>query len=183
MLHSLKSLLGSAAMERLTLLLNHVLAAEPLATLRLKPHAGRCIQLHFDRWPDRLPALPPTAFQVTPAGLLEWRTDPVDDPALRVSIDASNPALGLAHALTGRRPRIDVAGDAAFAADLNWLIDNLRWDVEDDLARAVGQAPAREIARLAGGIAVAMRGAAQAVDALVRRRRGTSAGDDDPLAR
>lgn len=178
MLHSLNSLLGSAVMERVTLLLNHVLSAEPVAMQRLKVHAGRCMQLHFDGWPTRLPPLPPTAFQVTPAGLLEWRGAEVRDPALRIGIDASNPALGLAQALTGQRPRIEVAGDAGFAADLNWLIDNLRWDVEDDLARAVGQAPAREIARIAGGIAFAIRGAVQAAGALVRR--GRNGGLEDP---
>lgn len=180
MLHSPNSLLGSAAMERVTLLINHVLAAEPVATQRLKAHVGRSMQLHFDGWPRGLPPLPPTAFQVTPAGLLEWRGADVVDPALRIGVDASNPALGLVQALTGRRPRIEVAGDAAFAADLNWLIDNLRWDIEDDLSRAVGQAPAREIARLAAGIAVALRGAAQAVGALARRGRGSSLDDPPP---
>lgn len=182
MLHSLNSLLGSAAMERVTLLVNHVLTAEPVALQRLKAHAGRCMELQFDGWPSGLPPLPPTTFVVTPAGLVEWRGAHVADPALRLGIDASNPALGLALALTGRRPRIEVAGDAAFAADLNWLIDNVRWDIEDDLARAVGQAPAREIARIAGGVALALRGAAQAVGALVRRGRGDGL-DDPPLYR
>jgi hypothetical protein len=33
--------------------------------------------------------------------------------------------------------RID--GDVQFAGDIQWLADNLRWDIEDDLARLVGR--------------------------------------------
>ena len=171
MFHSLNSLLGHAAIERLTLLANHVLAAEPVATERLRAHVGRSIELHFTGWPALLPPLPATAFRVTPAGLLEWCAAEVPaEPDLRVTVDAGNPALAVAQALAGTRPQVDVAGDAAFAADLNWLFDNLRWDVQDDLARIVGQAPAREIARIASGVAAGMREAAKTLSGLVSRR-------------
>ncbi len=181
MLHTLKLQFGEALMERLTLVVNHVLNAEPAAAQRLKPHAGRCIQLHFAGWPRLLPPPPSGAFVVTPAGLLEWSLEGVAAPALRVTVDASNPAFGLIGMMTGsRRPSIDVAGDAAFATDLNWLIDNLRWDVEDDLARVVGAAPAHQIARLGRGFARALRAAAHGVDGLVRQRR---AGAGDPQSR
>ncbi len=170
MFHTLNSLLSEAAIERVTLLVNHVLAAEPVATQRLRVHAGRCIELHFDGWPSLLPPLPASAFRVTPAGLIEWcgREAP-PDPDLRVRVDASNPAAALARSLAGTRPKVDVAGDAAFATDLNWLFDNLRWDVQDDLARVVGQAPARELARLAGAIAAGLREAVRAVSGVVAR--------------
>ncbi|MEP6875016.1 MAG: hypothetical protein ABI887_11675 [Burkholderiales bacterium] len=171
MFHSLNAQLGQAAIERLTLLVNHVLGAEPVATKRLQAHTGRSILLSFAGWPALLPSLPTTAFRVTPAGLIEWcGTEVPAEPALRVSVDASNPALAVAQAFVGTRPRVEVAGDAAFATDLNWLFDNLRWDVQDDLARIVGQAPAREIARVGGGIAAGMREAAKAVSGLVARR-------------
>lgn len=177
MFHSLNSLLGSAAIERATLLVNHVLAAEPLAAERLRAHAGRCMQLQFDGWPGLLPPLPPTAFRVTPAGLVEWCGDaPPPDPDLRVSVDASNPALAMAQALAGTRPRVDVAGDAAFATDLNWLFDNLRWDVQDDLARIVGQAPAREIARVGAGVAAGLREAVRTLTGLATSGRDGAAG-------
>jgi len=171
MFHSLSSLFGSAAIERLTLFVNHLLAAEPVATDRLRAHAGRCMQLHFDGWPTLLPPLPTTAFRVTPAGLIEWcGADLPPDPDLRVRIDASNPALAMAQALAGTRPKVGIAGDAAFATDLNWLFDNLRWDVQDDLAGVVGAAPAREITRIAGGIAAGLREAAATLSGLVTRR-------------
>ncbi len=171
MFHSLNSLLGQAAIERLTLLANHVLGSEPVATQRMRAHAGRVIRLQFEGWPALLPPLPATAFRVTPAGLLEWIGDGAPaEPDLRVSIDASNPALAMAQALGGTRHKVDVAGDATLATDLNWLFDNLRWDVQDDLARIVGQAPAREIARVAGGIATGMREAAKTLSGLAARR-------------
>ena len=97
---------------------------------------------------------------------------PLADPDLQVTIDASNPALAMAQALAGTRPRVVIAGDAAFATDLNWLFDNLRWDVQDDLARVVGVAPAREIARVAGGVASGLRALVQTVGSAAGRRRG-----------
>jgi len=150
MLHAIASSLQTAFVERVLLLLNHVLAAEPVATQRLRSHSGRTMRLQLDGWPTLLPTLPELAFRVTPAGLLEWcGLEALADQAdLRLRLDASNPALALAHWATGQKPRVDVQGDAQFATDLSWLIDNLRWDVQDDLARLVGQAPAHEIARV-----------------------------------
>ena len=177
MLHSLNSLIGGAAVERLTLVVNHVLAAEPLAAQRLVAHTGRAIRLDFNGWPGMLPPLPSTAFRVTPAGLIEWCGEAFAGEAdLRVGIDASNPALAMVQALSGTRPKVEVAGDAAFATDLNWLFDNLRWDVQDDLAGVVGPAPAREITRIAGGVAAAVREAVRTLSGLVTRGHDTAAG-------
>ena len=173
MFHSLNSLLGRAAVERMTLLVNHVLGSEPVAMRRLKPHAGRSIQLHFRGWPALLPPLPATTFRVTNAGLLEWcDAEAPIEPDLRVEIDASNPALAMFQTLTGERPKVVVAGDAEFATDLNWLIDNLRWDVQDDLARIVGDAPARQIGRVGGWLAGALREGAKALRDLTARAPG-----------
>jgi ubiquinone biosynthesis protein UbiJ len=173
MIEDLRMLAGDAVMSRVTLLVNHVIAAEPAAVARLRPHTGRSVALHFEGWPALLPPLPNTAFAVTPAGLLEWcGVQPPPAPELRVEVDASNPALMLARSLAGERPRIEIAGDAAFAADIQWLFDNLRWDVQDDLERLVGPAAAREVARLGGAMALALRDAARAVADLAARRRG-----------
>lgn len=162
MFHALKASLHTALAERLTLLLNHVLAAEPAATDRLRAHTGRSLQLQLEGWPALLPAPPPLAFRVSPAGLLEWcGAEPLPGPDLSVQLDASNPALAMAQWAAGERPRVAVQGDARFATDLSWLMDNLRWDVQDDLARLVGQAPAHELARigkvLAGGLRESLR--------------------------
>lgn len=173
MLNAITSSLGTAAMERITLLLNHVIAAETVATERLKPHAGRHVQLVWTGWPSLLPAPPVVAFAVTPAGLLEWAgTEPPAAPELRVSLDASNPARLAGMWLAGERPSVNIEGDSAFAADVSWLIDNLRWDIEDDLARIVGQAPAHQIARVASAAASGFSFAAKTLQDLVVRGGG-----------
>lgn len=176
MFNTLQSLLGRATMERVTLFLNHVLGAEPVAMQLLQKHAGRSVQIELQGWPGVLPPLPPTRFLVSAAGLLEWTAaDTPESPDLRVGIDASNPALAAMQALTGERPRVEVSGDAAFAADLNWLFDNLRWDVQDDLAKLLGPVPALEITRLGGGIAAGLREAVRTLGGLVQRKRDAGA--------
>lgn len=170
MLNAITSSLGSAAMERITLLLNHVIAAETVATDRLRPHAGRTIQLHWTGWPSLLPAPPVVAFAVTPAGLLEWAGEaPPAAPDLRVSLDASNPARLAAQWFAGERPSVNIEGDSAFAADVSWLIENLRWDIEDDLARVIGQGPAHQLSRAAGALSSGFTFAARRLQDLVAR--------------
>ena len=97
MLHSLHDMLAPAVAERLTLVINHVLGGEPVATERLRPHAGRTLALTLAGWPRLLPPPPALAWRVTPAGLLDWcGLHGVDAPDLAVQVDASNPALLLA---------------------------------------------------------------------------------------
>ena len=161
MLHTLRTLAGTAVMERATLLFNHVLSSEAVATERLRVHGGRCIRLHFESWPALLPAWPSTAFRITPAGLLEWlRDDAEAEAGLQVTIDASNPAQMALMALAGERPSITVAGDAALASDVNWLFDNLRWDLVDDLEQLVGPAAAHQLGMFGKAIAAAVKSTA-----------------------
>lgn len=178
MLQSLQALASRAAVERAILLANHVIAGEPVAAQRLAAHAGRSLLLSLDGWPSLLPPVPPLAIRVTPAGLLEWCGEETPaEPELRVSVDASNPALAVVRALGGEKPRIEVAGDAQFASDINWLFDNLRWDLEDDLARLVGDAPARELSKFGSSVAAALREAVRGIGSLASRLR--SGGSDN----
>jgi ubiquinone biosynthesis protein UbiJ len=173
MLDALKALAERSVLERLVLLVNHVIAAEPAAVERLRPHASRTMQIELTGWPVLLPKLGPFVFRVTPAGLLEWHDDAtLPTPDLRVAIDAANPALLVTRIVAGDRPAITVSGDAAFATDLDWLIDNLRWDVQDDLARIVGDAPARQLGRIGGWLAGALREGAKALRDLAARAPG-----------
>ena len=170
MFEALKALAERSVMERFVLLLNHVISAEPQAMERLRAHAARTLRFEFEGWPSILPAPSPIVFRVTPPGLVEWIDAPGElVPDLRVAVDASNPALAFAKFIVGERPSMRVEGDAAFATDLNWLIENLRWDVQEDLSRLVGDAPAREIARFGNALAQAIREAAKALDGLARR--------------
>ena len=170
MFEAMKALAERSVMERFVLLLNHVISAEPQAMERLRAHAARTLRFEFEGWPSILPAPSPIVFRVTPPGLVEWIDAPGElVPDLRVAVDASNPALAFAKFIVGERPSMRVEGDVAFATDLNWLIENLRWDVQEDLSRLVGDAPAREIARFGNALAQAIREAAKALDGLARR--------------
>jgi len=157
MLHALASLVGPATMERLTLVINHVLAAEPAATQRLAAHRGRTLHVDLEGWPSLLPPPPALAFVVTPAGLLDWQPEPAAEPDLHVRVDASNPALLGARVLLGETPAVEIAGDAALATDVNWVIAHVRWDAEADLERLVGARAAHELARAGAALAQALR--------------------------
>ena len=156
MLQDWSKLMAPAVQERLCLLLNHVVSRERVATDKLKPFAGRHVRVHLAGWPKLLPPAPDLVLAITPAGLFERLDEPAPD-ALSIEIDASNPALMALSTLSGLRPQVSVAGDAALAGAFNWLIENLRWDIEDDLAALVGPGIAHQLARwgraAAGGIA------------------------------
>ena len=175
MLQSLHALLAPALAERLTLLLNHVLASEAVATERLRPHAGRSVSLTLTGWPALLPPPPALAWRITPAGLLDWcGAQGADSAELRVQIDASNPALLAARALAGEPASVQIEGDAQLAGDVNWLIQNLRWDVAADLERVFGPLFAQQLSQLgrsaASGLRLALQGAARLAERL--RSRG-----------
>lgn len=170
MLEAIKALAQRSVMERLVLLVNHVIAAEPAALERLRPHAARTLQIELAGWPTLLPAVGPFAFRVSPAGLIEWLPEASTVPAdLRIAADAANPALALTRIVAGERPAVTVSGDAGFASDIDWLIDNLRWDLQDDLARIVGDAPARQLGKVGGWFAGAVREGAKTLRDLAAR--------------
>lgn len=161
------SVLAREVLERVTLLLNHVLAAEPEAMARLRPYAGRSIHFVWGGRPAWLPAWvpsPPEArWGVDAAGLLDLL--PADAPfgdegGLRVVLDGRallDWGLTPGGAAAGVAPPMDVQGDAGFASALSWLAQNVRWDIEDDLARVVGDRPARVLAQAGTALASGLR--------------------------
>ena len=187
MLHSLhaqfSALVTPALAQRLTLLFNHVLASEPVATDRLRPHCGKHLAVVLENWPSMLPAPPLLAWRITAAGLLDWSgergaTAAETGPAaadLKVRLDAGNPAAVLARALRGRlsEPAADVQveGDAQLAGDVNWLLQNLCWDVAADVDRLFGPAAAQPLHQLGRAIAAGLRSAAAGAQGLGERLR------------
>ena len=167
----LPSLLLPAVLDRLLLLLNHVLASEPAASSRLVRHAGRSIALEWQVEPGPWPVPPALSLRITRAGLFERHeagadsegspaapaspSDPAPDLRLRVELPAPHRLAALW--LSGQRPAVSVEGNALLAADLAWLGENLRWDLGADLARVVGAGPAHELMRLAGALGDALR--------------------------
>ena len=169
-------MLAPALAERLTLVINHVLGGEAVATERLRPHAGRTLALTLAGWPRLLPPPPALAWRVTPAGLLDWcGAQGVDAPDLAVRIDAANPALLLIRMLGGEVPQVQVDGDAQLAGDVNWLLLNVRWDVAADLDRLFGPVVAQQLHQVGRTLARGMRAAIQAAAELAERLRSRRA--------
>jgi len=151
-LTALQSLLGSLRppawmvdelQNRVVLFLNHVLMQEPQAQERLRRQKGKPVRLQWGEIELTLAA--------TPAGLLE-RAAPDANPELRVTLTQTSP-LSIAQALvSGERPGVDIQGDVQLAAEVAWLVDNVRWDVEEDLSRFVGDAAAHTLVSVAGSV-------------------------------
>ncbi len=70
--------------------------------------------------------------------------------------------------LLGDKPAVDIQGDVQLAAEVAWLVDNVRWDVEEDLSRVVGDATAHTLARVARKL---LRTAIKGFAAVVRQAR------------
>lgn len=164
MFEAMNALAERSVVERLVLFANHVIRAEPEAMRRLALHAGKTVAIEFGGWPAFLPAAPSLVLRITPPGLVERVEHVAGEAGLTLRIDAANPAKGLARWVMGDRPEVRVEGDAALAAEMSWLADNLRWDVEEDLSRVVGDAPAHAIADIGGAVGRGLRDAARKLD-------------------
>lgn len=168
--------LAPAVLARLVLLINHVVASEPQASSRLKPHAGRVIDI---RWATGtagvLPAflgrvfqgdatLPPIRLLITPAGLFEavaedasfTPTSPVTTQGLTLTVQLGDPIDLLKRAARGERPEVNIEGDANLAEVASWMMKNLRWDIQDDVARFLGNTPAELLRKVGEGIREAL---------------------------
>lgn len=134
--------------RRMVLLLNHVLMQEPEAQARLAGQAQRVAEARWRNFTMRLVA--------TPAGLLDLAPGG-GQPDLTLTLTEESP-WGLAQAaLRGDNPPVRIDGDVQFATEINWLVDNVRWDLEEDLSRVVGDAPAHAMGGAARRIAQALR--------------------------
>ena len=134
--------------HRLVLVLNHVLQQEPEAQARLKRQTGRLVEAHWRQFSVRLVA--------TPAGLLDL--GPVTQmPDLTLTLTEASPFSLAQNALRGEKPPVRIAGDVQLAAEVQWLVDHVRWDIEEDLARVFGDAPAHAMGGVMRRMADALR--------------------------
>lgn len=153
----LQSLLGSfrppewavdEVQNRVVLFLNHVLMQEPQAQQRLRRQQGKPVKVQWGDFHLTLAA--------TPAGLLE-RPSGDRQPELHVILTQTSPFALAQRVLTGERPGVDIQGDVQLAAEVAWLVDNVRWDLEEDLARLVGDALAHTLVGGARSVASALK--------------------------
>jgi ubiquinone biosynthesis protein UbiJ len=124
--------------NRVLLFLNHVLMQEPAAQDRLRRQKGKPVRVQWGEFHLTLAA--------TAAGLLE-RTAPDASPELSVTVTQTSPWAVAQRVLAGDKPAVDIRGDVQLAAEVAWLVDNVRWDVEEDLSRLVGDATAHTLVR------------------------------------
>ena len=119
--------------RRQILLVNHVLMQEPEAQARLTGQAGRLVEARWRIFVMRL--------RITPAGLLDLAA-PGGQPDLTLTLTEESPWQLVQAALRGGKPPVRIVGDVQLAADINWLVEHVRWDLEEDLSRLIGDAPA-----------------------------------------
>lgn len=116
---------------------NHLLESAPWARDKLSAHAGKTAL--FEVFPARL------AFAVAADGRLQ-PAPPEVLPAVTIRLTHLTLLEVLAHS-EGAWRKAEVAGDSDFAAVISQVASNLRWDVEEDLSRVVGDIAAHRMAQ------------------------------------
>ncbi len=125
---------------RLVLLLNHILQQEPEATARITRQKGRVVLFQWRTLALKLVA--------TPAGLLD-RALPEVVPDLSLWLTQESPLDMVQSLVRGDKPGVKIEGDVQLAAEISWIVEHVRWDIEDDLARVIGDVPAHLLGQAA----------------------------------
>ena len=151
--------------RRVVLLLNHVLMQESQATGRLARQKGRTVLVQWQTWSFKV--------LITPAGLLDLAPgNGLSD--LVLTLTEPSPLALVQGLVQGGKPAVRVEGDVQLAADVNWLTDHVRWDLEADLARIVGDVPAHMLVSNGRKLATALQ------EFVAQGRKGTSAATTPP---
>ena len=136
------------AQRRIVLLLNHILIQEKEATSRLARQKGQVVLMQWSHFAMKIVA--------TPAGLLDL-AEPAALPDLTLVVTQESP-LAIAQAvLRGDKPGVRIEGDVQLAAEVSWLVDHIRWDIEEDVSRILGDVPAHMLGRAVRAIGAALR--------------------------
>ena len=145
-------------LDALPAAINHLLAAEPWARAQLSPHVGKTLHVVVQPFTVGL--------SVVADGTVLRATSTVPaDTTLTL------PYSALPRMLTGgtdavmRDLRLD--GDAEFAQAVSMLAKNLRWDVEDDLSKVVGDAASHRVVSAARWTGAEVRQTSQRMTAAV----------------
>ncbi len=136
------------AQRRLLSLVNHILLQEPEALARLARQKGSVIRVQWRSWAVDWVATPAGLFDVAP---------PAAPADLSLLLTQTQPLALLELLLKGDKPEVRVEGNVQLAAEVNWLVDHVRWDIEEDLARLVGDGPAHALAGGAQTLVQALR--------------------------
>jgi ubiquinone biosynthesis protein UbiJ len=121
--------------------INHLLAGEDWARQKLAPHAGKLTILKVGGVDFRF-LIQNTGLLSEPAGASEG--EPGTEPALTITMSPGS-LLAVARRDEGALKNVEVRGDADLAQAVMFLVGNLRWDVEEDLARVIGDIAAHRM--------------------------------------
>ncbi|MDX3906876.1 MAG: SCP2 sterol-binding domain-containing protein [Pigmentiphaga sp.] len=123
--------------------LDTLLLREPWARERLRPHAGKtaCLVAGGVR----------LSLTITQHGMLEVAA-PEAVPDVTLTVDGGRLAELFSDDAARRMGAVRIEGDAALAHVAGDLARDLRWDVEEDLARIVGDIPAARLVATARGV-------------------------------
>lgn len=133
-------------------ILSRLVEREAWARERLAPFAGKVARL-------RLAPLPDLAIEILEAGYVGPAHEAAE-PAVTLTLSpAAVPLLFVRPDAAMRDVRVE--GDADLAKAIDFLFRNLRWDVEEDLSRIVGDVAAHRMAGAARSLAAWQREAAE----------------------
>ena len=121
--------------------LNHLLAGEDWARARLQPFAGQTVRLEA----------PPLALELTitaDGGFAAAARDATAAVTLTLPADAPLRLLGSRMDAAALMALAHIRGPADLADSLGFVLRNLHWDVESDLAAFVGDIAAHRLTRL-----------------------------------
>lgn len=131
---------------------NALLRREPWASERLTAHVGKSVRLSAGAWSLQA--------SITSGGMLQ-RCESAIVPDVTLSVPADRlrdlPAAWRQQGLAGVTALAQIQGDAGLAHLVSDLARELRWDVEDDLARVVGDSLAVRLTQGARQLAAGLR--------------------------
>ena len=136
------------AQRRIVLLLNHILSREDEAMSRLARQKGRVVHVQWRSFSMELIA--------TPAGLLDLAPNGAK-PDLVLALSEESPTTLAYASLRGDKPAVRIEGDVQLAAEVNWLVEHVRWDIEEDLSQVLGDATAHTLGQATRAMLQALR--------------------------
>jgi len=145
-------------LDALPAAINHLLDAEPWARAQLVPHANKTLHVVVQPFTIRL--------AVAPDGSVARATS-----AAPADTIVTLPYSAVTRMLTGGSDAVmrdmRLEGDAEFAQAVSLLAKNLRWDVEEDLSKVVGDAASHRMVSTARRMSGEVRSANERVAANV----------------
>jgi len=132
-------------LDALPAAINHMIAGEPWARAQLVAHVGKTLNVVVSPFTIRLSV-------ASDGSVVRAAADAVADTTITLPPSTITRVLAGQAEAASRDAR--VSGDADFAQAVSTLVKNLRWDVEEDLSKVIGDAAAHravDAARAASG--------------------------------